>query len=206
MLGPSSTSVCRHTDRRRDIVSRRWWRVPGRNTAGEGLIGGLILGANQSIKGSGTVVGPVTADSGSPIYPGADPAVGKLTFNSGLNMAIGAIATFDLSTSGTGANDQVVINGNQSVLSFANNTIHIKAPSTSATLDTAIPYALFQNNSASNLGGLPNVTPVFDVAPANHEFRVLAYPAQRQQYRPEELRRRSAQRHGQYYCRRHQRH
>ncbi len=125
--------------------------------------GGLNLGGNQTLIGGGTVVGLVKAASGSKIYPGADPAVGTLLLNSGLNMQAGATATFDLSTSGATGNDQVAV---YSQLSFVNNAIHIKAPSTLSLLDTSTPYVLFQNG-ASSLGGLPAVAPVFDVAPAN---------------------------------------
>jgi len=131
------------------------------------LVGGLYLN-NQLLKGYGTVVGSLIANSGSMIIPGADPGVGTLTFNSGgLNMAFGSAATFDLSSSSGGANDKIVINGSTSTLGFANNTIHIKVPDTSTSLDVVTPYILFQNNSANNPIGLPNVNPVFDVVPAN---------------------------------------
>ncbi|MGA2558011.1 MAG: autotransporter-associated beta strand repeat-containing protein, partial [Verrucomicrobiota bacterium] len=77
-------------------------------------------------------------------------------------MQAGATATFDLSASAAGANDQVAV---YSQLSFVNNAIHIKALGGTA-LDTTTPYVLFQN-STGTLGGLPAVPPVFDVAPAN---------------------------------------
>ncbi len=145
--------------------SATFWVSNGATLDASGA-GGLNLNANQALKGAGTVSGGVTALSGSSIYPGADPAIGNLSLRGGLNMNIGASATFDLSALASGTYDQVQITGN-SLLSFANNTIHIKAPSTSSTLDTANPYTLFLNNSGNNVVGLPNVTPVFDVAPAN---------------------------------------
>ena len=131
-------------------------------------VGGLSLGNNQMLKGGGTINGLVTAKSGSIIYPGADPAVGTLTLNSGLNMVLGSTAIFDLTGTGTGnagINDQVIVNSSRSSLAFANNTIHIKALS-GVALDTTYAYVLFQNNSSA-LAGLPSVTPTFDVAPAN---------------------------------------
>jgi len=127
--------------------------------------GGMWLNS-QLLKGFGLVNGTVTANAGSMIYPGADPVIGTLTFSSGgLNMAFGSAATFNLSTSAGGANDKLVINNG--TLSFANNTIHIKAPDTLSSLDVSTPYILMQNNSANNPVGLPNVFPVFDVVPAN---------------------------------------
>jgi fibronectin-binding autotransporter adhesin len=128
---------------------------------------GMFLNS-QMVKGGGTVLGAITANAGSMIYPGTDPVIGTLTFNlGGLNMAFGSAATFNLSASANGANDKIVISGGSSSLLFANNTIHIKAPDTSTSLDVLTPYILFQNNGNNNPVGLPNVTPVFDVAPAN---------------------------------------
>src|SRR6185369_10925216 len=129
--------------------------------------GGLTLNA-QVLKGRGTVNGTTTAKAGTLIYPGEDAGIGTLTFNNGgLNLAPGSVATFDLSTTSAGANDQVVINAGSSSLIFANNTIHIKASNPGANMDTVNPYILIQNNSSVNRVGLPSVTPVFDVAPLN---------------------------------------
>jgi autotransporter-associated beta strand protein len=129
-------------------------------------VGGLALGNTYLLEGSGIVNGKVTANAGAKIYPGTDPVIGTLTLNSGLNMVLGSIATFDLTNSGVlgSSNDQVVVAGTGS-LNFANNTIHIKSIN-GAALDTNNAYTLFQNNSSA-LAGLPSVTPVFDVAPAN---------------------------------------
>jgi autotransporter-associated beta strand protein len=136
-------------------------------TLDSGPAGGMNV-TGQLLKGFGNISGPLTANAGAMIYPGSDPVIGTLTFGSGgLNMAFGSAATFNLSTTSGGANDQIVINGNSSTLLFANNTIHIKAPNVSSSLDTSTPYVLIQNNSFNNPVGLPNVTPVFDVAPAN---------------------------------------
>ena len=136
-------------------------------TLDSSLAGGMFMN-NQLLKGFGTVSGKLTANSGTMLYPGVDPVIGTLTFSAGgLNMAFGSAATFNLSATSGGSNDKIVINGGTSTLLFANNTIHIKAPDTSTSLDTGTPYVLFQNNSGNNPVGLPNVNPVFDVAPAN---------------------------------------
>ncbi len=125
-------------------------------------IAGITLFSNQTISGSGHVNGVVTASSGARVYPGTDPAIGTLSFYSGLNLFNGAIATFDVSTSGTSGNDQVVVDG---TLALQNNTIHIKAPNTSANLDTVNPYTLM---TATSVGGFPNSKPAWDApVPAN---------------------------------------
>ena len=127
-------------------------------------VGGFTLGNGQSLLGGGTVNGAVTAASGSRIYPGADPATGTLTLYEGLTMLGGATASFDLSSIGgtTVNNDQLYVYGS---VTLENNTIHIKAPSISANLDTANPYTLIVANGG--LTGLPSTTPTFDVKPAN---------------------------------------
>ena len=123
--------------------------------------GGMTLVNNQTISGSGHVSGVLSLSSGARVYPGTDPAIGTLAFYSGLNLLNGAIATFDVSTSGTSGNDQAVVDG---TLALQNNTMHIKAPNTSANLDTVNPYVLMTGTSVI---GFPNSAPVFDVLPAN---------------------------------------
>ena len=120
-------------------------------------ISGMVLASTETIMGGGAVSGAITASSGSRVYPGADPAIGTLTFYTGLSMLSGATAAFDVTSSGIGINDQVVVDG---TLNLADNTIHIKAPG--VTLDTANPYTLM---TASAVSGFPNSTPVFDGTP-----------------------------------------
>ena len=108
------------------------------------LISGYTLGAGYNLMGSGSVTGTVVITSGSGIYGGTDGTYGTNTFNNNLTLATGAAAYFDLGTIASGPNDQMVVNG---TLTLNGNVIHVKAPSTSAVLDSA-DYTLF---SSSNL-------------------------------------------------------
>jgi autotransporter-associated beta strand protein len=123
--------------------------------------GGVTLGANQNLLGGGTVNGSLTTSGGSKIFPGTDGTVGTLTFNNNLTLASGATVNFDVSTSHSGANDQIVVNG---ALTLNGNTFHIKAPPASS-LDSAGDYVLI--TATGGITGSFVVQPTFDVAPAN---------------------------------------
>jgi len=60
-----------------------------------------------------------------------------------------------------GSNDFISVGG---TLTFSGTTLHLKAPSTSANLDTSADYVLM---TAGTLSGVPSSSPVWDVAPAN---------------------------------------
>jgi fibronectin-binding autotransporter adhesin len=129
-----------------------------------------VLVANQSLSGLGTVNTPLGgalgASSGSIIAPSMEGAtqVGTLTFSSGgLALAGGAKVGFYLSDTYNGVNDQISIGG---ALTVSNNYIHIKAPSSSDSLDASgNDYVLMAASSIS--GSLLNTMPVWDVAPLN---------------------------------------
>jgi autotransporter-associated beta strand protein len=119
------------------------------------------LGGNQSLSGSGNINGTVTTTAGSSIYAGTDGGYGTNTFNNDLNLVSGAVIYLDLGTSESGSNDELIVNG---TLTANNNVIHLKAPSTSASLDTTADYVLI---TAGALTGSFAPAPVWDVAPAN---------------------------------------
>ena len=124
------------------------------------------LNSGQNLEGSGQVTvaqnGLVAAASGSAIYPGTDGTIGNLTINGGLTLNSGATANFDLDTTYNGANDQIAVSG---TLTLNGNSIHIKAPSTSASLDTTADYLLI--TASSSIAGSFSSTPVWDVKPVN---------------------------------------
>lgn len=72
----------------------------------------FTLGSGQTLRGSGTVTGNVTANG--TIAPGASP--GTLTLNNDLNLASSAVLSFELvgnnTTVGGGVNDLLVVGGN----------------------------------------------------------------------------------------------
>ena len=102
--------------------------------------GGFILQPSQTLGGSGTINGTVTASPGARLVPGMSP--GTLAFNAGLALD-NASSTFELGASPftTGANDQIVAYGNGLTLSGV-TTVRIVPL---ATLDTVNAYTLFQN-------------------------------------------------------------
>ena len=71
--------------------------------------GTFSLAAEDTLQGAGTITGPVTAGTTSVIYPGTGA---PLTFVGGLSYG-GATSTniFNLTSSTSGANDQIVVNG-----------------------------------------------------------------------------------------------
>jgi len=119
------------------------------------------LGGGQSLLGSGNNSGFVNTSAGSKIFAGTDGGYGTNTFNSDLTLVSGAGVYLDLGTTVSGSNDQVVVAG---TLTVNNNTLHIKAPSTSASLDAAADYVLI---TAGAISGTFATAPIWDVAPAN---------------------------------------
>ena len=132
------------------------------------VTGGYILFTNQELQGSGTINGSVTMSSGSSIDGGTGSTYGTNTFNNNLTLATGATADFDLGTSATGSNDEIVVNGN---LTLNGNAIHIKAPSTSSLLDV-LNYTLFSSSSPITVNG--NLSLVWDVPSVNYAQYQLA--------------------------------
>jgi hypothetical protein len=128
------------------------------------LTSGYTLNAGQNLLGSGTVNGSVIASSGSGIYGGTDGTYGTNAFSSNLILATGAAADFDVGTSGTGSNDEIVVNGN---LTLNGTAIHLKAPGTSATLASG-NYTLFSSPNPITVNG--SLSLVWDVPPTNSSW------------------------------------
>ena len=134
-----------------------------------------LLGT-QTLFSGGTNNGAFTAASGSKIYPGTDATYGTNTFNNNLTLGNGATVNFDLGTQHNGSNDLINVGGN---LALQVNSLHLKAPSAAATLDTNVDYVLF--NVAGTISGSFSTVPVWDVAPANsNNFSVVTDPVSKQ--------------------------
>jgi autotransporter-associated beta strand protein len=123
---------------------------------------GIAYTNNQSLSGFGTVNGSVTMSAGAKVYGGTDGVYGTNTFGGNLLLDPGALCYLDLGLSATGNNDQLVVNG---TLTANGNAIHIKAPSSSSSLDTTADYVLITSPNA--ISGTFATAPVWDVAPAN---------------------------------------
>ena len=129
-------------------------------------LGTLALGS-KPLSGSGSIInGAVTTGSGAVIYPATNGTAGTLTF-SNLDLSGGGVCYFDLSTSASSGNDQIVVTG-----ALTNGaTIHLKAISGAANLDTA-DYTLFSNANVP-VGSLPLL--VWDgTKPSNYRHYTLA--------------------------------
>jgi autotransporter-associated beta strand protein len=124
-------------------------------------ISGYTLGAGYNLMGSGTVNGSVNTSAGTGIYGGTDGTYGTNTFANNLTLATGAAAYFDLGTTATGSNDEIVVNG---TLTLNGNAIHVKAPGPSAFLGFN-NYTLFSSSNLISVVSPPAL--VWDVAPAN---------------------------------------
>lgn len=121
----------------------------------------FTLANGQTLAGLGNVNGSVTAAAGSYVSAGQGGTLGVNTFNNNLTFAAGAAASLALSTAYNGNNDQIVVSGS---LTANNNVIHLSAPSTSSSLDTAGDYVLI---TAGSISGAFASAPVWDVAPVN---------------------------------------
>jgi autotransporter-associated beta strand protein len=130
-----------------------------------GVTGGSTLGSGQMLSGVGTVTGAVTSASiGSLISPATNGVVGTLTFNNDLNLNSGAIVYFDISTSHSSGNDQIVVGGNLTLSGF--DVVHVHDLSGAANLDQTADYVLFTVAGTITLNGSPSL--VFDgTAPGN---------------------------------------
>lgn len=119
-----------------------------------------LLGG-QSLSGFGSVNGSVTAAASSRIYGGTDGTYGTNTFLNNLTLTSGAACYMDVGTTFNGANDQIVVSG---ILTANGNAIHLKAPSSSSSLDTTADYVLI---TASSISGSFATAPIWDVVPVN---------------------------------------
>ena len=119
------------------------------------------LATGQTLSGNGVVTGNVATASSSAITPGI-AGVGSLTFTNGLNMSAGGSATFDLSTSATSGNDQVVVGG--SLTLSGSDTIYINALSGSLATTNYVLFAVVTGTTMSTTPALQWVGSV----PANY--------------------------------------
>jgi autotransporter-associated beta strand protein len=120
--------------------------------------GVLTLNSGQTLAGSGTVIGNVSATSGSTISPGT--SAGTLTVNGNLTLGGGGLnfELSDVTTAGSGVNDEIIVSGN----------LDISVPTTiSISLLTGSPgigtYTLFAYNTFSGSAANLSVPPGFVV-------------------------------------------
>jgi autotransporter-associated beta strand protein len=109
--------------------------------------GGLSLGNGQTISGSGSVNGNVSAASGSQLSPGTPATAGTLSFNNNLtlNAATSVIKlSSDPNTIGGGVNDLVNVIGGLTLSGVS--TIQINPL---GVLNTVSPYSVMQYGSGS---------------------------------------------------------
>lgn len=124
--------------------------------------GSFSLANGQTLSGSGTVVGDVTAGPGTAILPGS--SLGTLTFNNALNLGgIGSVFELGSSPYQPGANDLI----SASLLNLSGvNTIRIVPV---APLDTTVPYTLIQYGALLS-GGVNNLQITTD---SRYQFTLL---------------------------------
>ena len=121
----------------------------------------LTLSTSQNLFGSGTNIGSIVTGSGSKIYAGLDGTYGTNRFNNDLTLTSGTLAYFDVGTVANGSNDLVTVAG---TVTANNNVVHLKAPSSSVSLQTT-DYVLI--SSVNAISGSFSGTPVWDVSPVN---------------------------------------
>ena len=119
------------------------------------------VAAGQVLSGFGTINGSVGAVAGAGIGAGTLGAFGTNSFNNNLTLASGAVCDLKLGSAYNGQNDQIAVG---QTLTASGNSIHIKAPSASANLDTTADYVLI---TAGSISGSFATAPIWDVAPLN---------------------------------------
>jgi fibronectin-binding autotransporter adhesin len=134
--------------------------VAGGATLDVSALGTATLGASQILGNSGTINGSIGTTSGSKIYTSVNGGYHTNIITGSLTLAAGALTYFDLGTVNNGSNDLVSVAG---TLTASGNVIHIKAPSSSVSLQAA-DYLLFTsaNPVSGSFGGV-----VWDVSPVN---------------------------------------
>jgi autotransporter-associated beta strand protein len=132
---------------------------------GSTYTGGTTVSTNATLGGSGTIVGNVTVNSGGMTQPSSgagatNTITGSLTYTSGSPTNS---ANFNLSSSASGSNDQIVLSGNNQTLTCGGVTIGIKC---GPTLDLVNDYVLFKmTGSSPTISGNFNATPVWLATP-----------------------------------------
>lgn len=127
------------------------------------LSSSFILGSTQTLHSGGAINGSVGTVAGAGIYCNTGSGYGTNTFESTLTILSGAITYFNLSTSHSGANDQIMVNGALS----DNGAVSISAPSSSVNLDTTADYVLI--NAPAGISGTVAATPIWGVKPLNYK-------------------------------------
>ena len=148
---------------------------------GSSSFSGTTIVSNGTLLVNGSLNGPVTVASGGnlgglgtlngatmvygSLTAGSNSVLGQIIFENNLVFAPSGIASFSLTTSASGVNDQAIVHGS---VTGSNNVIHISAPSPSANLDTA-DYVLIDNSPGSGITGGFQSTPVWNVRPLNYQ-------------------------------------
>jgi autotransporter-associated beta strand protein len=115
-------------------------------------ISGGSLTVSNALQGKGTIYGNIVQAPGATISPGGIGLAGSLNLNgSSGNLTLNNAGTlnFDLSNSGSGANDQIAAGGTVTV----NGTNNVFLKSLAGSLDTTTPYTLI---TAAALAGNSN--------------------------------------------------
>jgi len=120
------------------------------------------LASNQALSGAGTVTGGVAVASGATLHPGGGHT---LTFKNNLTFNSGSTNIFDLGSSTSSGDDQIVLNGTGGTLTCGGAQIIINSAGTLA----AANYTLFNVSGASgSISGSFNATPLWmGTTPAN---------------------------------------
>ena len=96
------------------------------------------LGGSQTLFGGGTINGSINTTSGSKVYAGTDGGYGTNAITErSLQIAPGALCYLDVGTVKNGSNDLITVGG---TLTLNSTVFHLKAPSTSVSLDTTGDY------------------------------------------------------------------
>jgi autotransporter-associated beta strand protein len=105
---------------------------------------GLTLPANAVLKGSGTINGSLTDNSGTSIQPGGNGVAGTLTITTNLTLNGAGALPLDLSSSTVSGNDKIQVNGNLNLSPSTPTPVSFNFLNGAPALGT--PYTLIQCN------------------------------------------------------------
>ena len=111
----------------------------------------VSVSAGGTLSGNGRISGDVTVANGSTavLYPHISGG-GALTLGGNLTVGSSSLVKFDLSTSHSSGNDQVVMNGSSKTLTTGGATITINP---AGTLDIGGDYTLIDAGSGNTISG-----------------------------------------------------
>jgi autotransporter-associated beta strand protein len=133
------------------------------------VTGGFAVSSNQTLSGSGSVVGSLAVPAGASVLPGAENVTATLTVSNGNLTLSGGTVTYDLNAStneGAGINDLIAVAGNLTLNGTSTINVNPLGLLTVGNTYTLINYSGTLTGTAANLAVTSNSRYSFTVGTA----------------------------------------